>query len=70
MLTGPDPLAAGADDAADDDAEAEVAAALVDGLVTVVDEVLELQPAAASPRNAMPSTAARRRLDDQEVSTP
>jgi hypothetical protein len=69
MFTGPDPLAGADGDAADEAAEAEVAAALVDGLVTVVDELLELQPAAASPRNAMPSTAARRRLDDQEVST-
>jgi hypothetical protein len=56
--------------AAADEAGAEElgAAALVVGLVVVVDE-FELQPA-ASPSSAMPSTADARLHDDQEVSTP
>jgi hypothetical protein len=62
-FTAPDPVgAAAADDAADDDA---LAAGELDELAAdELDELEEeLQPAAASPRKARPTTASRARVD-------
>jgi hypothetical protein len=63
-LTAPDPVgAAAADDAADDDA-AVAAGELDAGAADELDELEEeLQPAAATPRKARPTTASRARVD-------
>jgi hypothetical protein len=66
-LTAPDPVgAAAADDADDDDAAVAAGAAgeLDAGTADELDELEEeLQPAAASPRKARPTTGSRARVD-------